>query len=283
MLSSEAALCTNPYGGIFREEIAQQLLERCVQLVRFCFYGLHERCTQLEDAASLFARCVETVRTAWSESDFQQETQRLGPDFEACVRGSFIAYARMMHMDPSGQATVQIRLTVPPPISFVREFLRDLAQDDTFRTGSYFGMGRLEQKDVVMKCIRVAFSELGHEYIYVGDNALPADAAEDGDDVAAEDSVSACGDDARTPGPAAAVENGAVAADASEKVKPPPTEAPSGITFNIADPAAAAPQSAGADAASVASASSAKGSATSKRSTSKGSTASATSRAASKS
>ena len=127
----------NVFGGIFREEVAQQLLDCCMRLVNNTFAPLHTQCERKVDGSELFTKCVDQVRTAWTEDDFAQETSAQGAGFDTVVRGSFILYVRQTYVDPSGAQAVQIRLTVPPTTSFMREFLKSLSSEEELRSGSY--------------------------------------------------------------------------------------------------------------------------------------------------
>ena len=229
------------YAGMFREELSQQLLDQCVLIVNDCFRPLFELCEDKVDGTVVFKQCVETVRTAWGESDFQQEAMRLPVESETALRGAFLAYVRQTNVDPTGQSVVDVRVQLPPTLSFVREFLRSFSLDHGVQNGSFFrDADRLVQKDIVMKCIRDAFCILAKEYVYVPPPGQAAE-PEEHDDVEADDSVSACqvrGQAAADP-PATASSPTSPEHPASPAppATPPsaPTVAPTSITVNLKD------------------------------------------------
>lgn len=166
------------YGGVFREEIAQQLLCACTSIVRACFSGLYEQCEQKQDGAEVFRACIDTVRNAWVEEDFAGEMRHAPPDFETLVRGSFVIYVRQSYTDATGAKTIHVRVSIPPTIAFLRELLRAVAQDEDVRAGTFFRtQNRLEQKDVLMQAIRVAMKSLCAEYVYVPEEPPQASSA----------------------------------------------------------------------------------------------------------
>lgn len=155
------------FGGIFREEVAQNLLDKCIAVIQGCFGSLHLACAQKVDGDDLFTQCADSVRNTWSEAEFQTECMHAGDAFEVFVRGSFISFVRQMNLDHTGQSRVEVRLTIPPTVAFMREFLRDLTEDPVFRGGQYFKSDRILQKDLLMKSIRASFGHLSKEYVYV--------------------------------------------------------------------------------------------------------------------
>lgn len=169
MYSPESPTC----GGMFREEIAQQLLISCASLVRSCFGDLYQQCDRKQDGDEVFRSCIDMVRTGWVEDDFQDEMRAAPTDFDAQVRGSFIVFVRQTNTDATGANTVHVRVTLPPTIAFLREFLRAISVDDDLRNGVYFrSQTRLEQKDVVMQAIRGAMKSLCSEFVYIPDKGV---------------------------------------------------------------------------------------------------------------
>lgn len=171
MVLAESSAC----GGMFREEISQQLLTSCAAIVKSCFGDLYEQCDRKQEGEVVFRSCIEMVRTGWVEDDFNEEMRQAPNDFDTQVRGSFIVFVRQTYTDATGANTVHVRVTVPPTIAFLRELLRAISTDDDLRDGSYFrSHSRLEQKDVVMQSIRGAMKALCSEFVYVPDKEAAA-------------------------------------------------------------------------------------------------------------
>lgn len=163
------------YGGMFREEIAQQLLESCTATAMACFRDLYQQCERKHDGEAVFRNCVDMVRTGWVEEDFTEELKCAPTDFDAQVRGSFIVFVRQTYTDATGGSTVHVRVTVPPTVAFLREFLRAISRDEDLRSGAFFNrQTRLEHKDVVMQAIRGAMKTLCTEFVYVADQRADA-------------------------------------------------------------------------------------------------------------
>lgn len=183
MSSPESSAC----GGMFREEIAQQLLTSCAAIVKSCFGDLYDQCERKQEGCDVFRSCIDMVRTGWVEDDFNEEMRLVPNDFDTQVRGSFIVFVRQTYTDTTGANTVHVRVTVPPTIAFLRELLRTISTDEDLRNGLYFrSQSRLEQKDVVMQAIRGAMKALCSEFVYVPDKEAAAEVPT----VRARDSVS---------------------------------------------------------------------------------------------
>ena len=194
MMSDGAVYC----GGIFREEIAQQLLYSCMCIVKTCFNDLFVQCERKRDGCDIFRSCVDTVRTSWAESDFSREVSLVttcsSADVDVQVRGTFVVFVRQSYTDATGVSTINIRVSIPPTNAFMREFLCALGADDDFHSGAYFRVqNRLEQRDVIMQAIRCAFKVLSSDFVYVSDKHIPVEVKEE-HSVSPQDSVSEAGE-----------------------------------------------------------------------------------------
>ena len=217
---SESSIC----GGVFREEIAQQLLTSCASIVKSCFAELHDQCERKQDGAEVFRSCIDMVRTGWVEEDFAEEMKCAPPDFDAQFRGSFIVFVRQTYTDATGGSTVHVRVTVPQTSAFLRELLRAISLDDDLRNGAYFRtQTRLEQKDVVMQAIRGAMKALCSEFVYVPERQAEAKQPAPSDSPPEDD---ASGSDEEEEEESAECETPSVHGDISVNIKNAPDVTP---------------------------------------------------------
>lgn len=175
------------YGGIFREELAQQLLHESQAILCKSFQPLYETCVTKVDGANIYRKCMATVST-WSDHDFSMEAAHQSVALDTFVRASFISFVRQSHVDPSGQSRVQVRLSIPPTKAFIRELFRAFSQESQRSRRIYFEVDLLTQKDILMGVIRSAFAMLAKEFVFA--TQLPVDASDTSPEVEACDSIS---------------------------------------------------------------------------------------------
>ena len=146
-------------GGIFREEMPQQLMIVCKDQLLEAFIPVYKMCNQKHNPAETFGKCMKLLHSQWTDRDFEAETEALKkrPRAEDAFRHSFISYVKQTHVDPTSSKEVQARVTVPSLTVFVRHMLRAASEKVYVHTGRFFrdDADVLQQEHTIKQAIRV--------------------------------------------------------------------------------------------------------------------------------
>ena len=167
--------CRYEDGGIFLEETPCLLANACESLVYDVLGSIHERCKSKEDPNGMFRECVQMLTQQCTEEDYESMRPLLKCEPKV-VDDSFALYARLSNRDPTRSRRIQIRVTNPPTVLFLKKLLKHATSDPfllSFDNGFFSPQNGKQRTHSIKAAIRNSFSDCASEYVHIMEDPLP--------------------------------------------------------------------------------------------------------------
>jgi len=162
-------------GGIFLEETPCLLANACETLVHDVLGSIHERCKSKEDPNGMFRECVQMLTQQCTEEDYESMRPLLRCDPKV-IDDSFALYARLSNRDPTRSRRIQIRITNPPIVLFLKKLLKHATSDPfllSFDNGFFSPQNGKQRTHSIKSAIRNSFSDCASDYVHIMEDPPP--------------------------------------------------------------------------------------------------------------